>query len=67
MGKRHGRTTNQANAEASVALLAKKLEAYNTILGERQFVGGDELTVADLWHMPDLQLVQEVCPLHLSR
>ena len=45
----------EADHEAGKALLAtleKKLEAYEVILSKQKYLAGDDVTLADLFHVP---------------
>ncbi|KAJ7254590.1 glutathione S-transferase, partial [Mycena rebaudengoi] len=47
-------TSNEAQPEFmkdAVAALSEKLAVYDVILGKQKFLGGDELTLADLFHL----------------
>ncbi|CAD6576389.1 MAG: hypothetical protein TREMPRED_001672 [Tremellales sp. Tagirdzhanova-0007] len=44
--------TDQAILASHKATLAKKLEGYERVLGKSRFVAGDNLTLADLFHLP---------------
>ncbi|KAJ7233684.1 glutathione S-transferase [Mycena rebaudengoi] len=45
-----GETTPE-QLEAAVAAVAEKLAVYDVILGKQKFLAGNELTVADLFHL----------------
>ncbi|KAF9483559.1 glutathione S-transferase [Pholiota conissans] len=47
-----GLPTIRANFEAAIAELSAKLEVYDQILGKQRFLAGDEITLADLFHVP---------------
>ncbi|KAJ7720963.1 glutathione S-transferase [Mycena maculata] len=51
---RLGLKTDQAVVDQEIATLDKKLAAYDVILGKRKYLAGDELTLADLFHLPDV-------------
>lgn len=57
---RFGQEPNQALAEAQKAKLAKRLEGYEAILSKQAYLAGDNLTAADLFHLPYGQLVADV-------
>ncbi|KAJ7443704.1 glutathione S-transferase [Mycena latifolia] len=38
--------------DAQLAILDKKLDAYDVILGKHRYVAGETLTLADIFHMP---------------
>ncbi|KAJ7642085.1 glutathione S-transferase [Roridomyces roridus] len=38
--------------ETNLAILDQKLEAYDAILGKQRYLGGETLTLADLFHLP---------------
>ncbi|KAF8496316.1 glutathione S-transferase [Gautieria morchelliformis] len=45
-------TPDQATFDALIAKLDAKLQAYDTILGKQKYLAGNELTMADLFHLP---------------
>jgi len=47
-----GMVTDQAVVDSCVAMLTAKLDGYEVILGKQKYLAGDELTVADLFHLP---------------
>ncbi|KAJ7610149.1 glutathione S-transferase [Roridomyces roridus] len=50
--KRRGLTPDPAVFEQLITALAAKLEAYEIILGKQKYLAGDEITLADLFHIP---------------
>ncbi|KAF8072245.1 glutathione S-transferase [Lyophyllum atratum] len=49
---RHGLTTDQAVFDEHLKKLDAKLDAYDVILSKQKYLAGDELTLADLFHLP---------------
>ncbi|KAJ6541022.1 glutathione S-transferase [Mycena vulgaris] len=47
-----GTKGDTAVAEAQLAILDKKLDAYDVILGKQRYLSGDAITLADLFHLP---------------
>ncbi|KAH8833236.1 glutathione S-transferase [Flagelloscypha sp. PMI_526] len=47
-----GEKPNQAAGDELLAKLDAKLEAYDRILGKQKYLAGDEITMADLFHLP---------------
>lgn len=47
-----GLTTNEERVKELYATLEAKLDAYNTILGKQKYLAGDQITLADLFHLP---------------
>jgi len=47
-----GLKTDETLASAQQAELEKKLDAYEVILSKQKYIGGNELTLADLFHLP---------------
>ncbi|KAF9459959.1 glutathione S-transferase [Collybia nuda] len=45
-------TPDRAVFDKLIAGLAAKLEAYDAILGKQKFLAGNEITLADLFHLP---------------
>ncbi|KAJ7137519.1 glutathione S-transferase [Mycena crocata] len=52
-----GLLTDKAEVEKQLAVLDKKLDAYNTILGKQRYIAGESLTLADLFHIPNAPLL----------
>ncbi|KAG6825609.1 hypothetical protein H0H93_000478, partial [Arthromyces matolae] len=50
--KFHGEAPNPATFEALIKKLDAKLDVYDKILGKQKYLAGDELTLADLFHIP---------------
>ncbi|KAJ8468220.1 hypothetical protein ONZ45_g17324 [Pleurotus djamor] len=50
--KMRGLDADEALVKADEAALDAKLKVYNEILGKQKYLGGDELTLADLFHLP---------------
>ncbi|KAG6839674.1 hypothetical protein H0H93_005151, partial [Arthromyces matolae] len=48
----HGEAPNPATFEALIKKLDAKLDVYDKILGKQKYLAGDELTLADLFHVP---------------
>ncbi|KAF8881346.1 glutathione S-transferase [Infundibulicybe gibba] len=44
-------TPDQAKVDEHTALLSAKLEVYDQILGKQKYLAGDEITLADLFHL----------------
>lgn len=47
-----GGVPDEARAEEEWKSLKSKLEAYEVILGKQKFLAGEEVTLADLFHLP---------------
>ncbi|KAJ6541193.1 glutathione S-transferase [Mycena vulgaris] len=47
-----GTKPDAAVVAAQLAILDKKLDAYDVILGKHRYLAGDKLTLADLFHLP---------------
>ncbi|EIW77393.1 glutathione S-transferase [Coniophora puteana RWD-64-598 SS2] len=52
-----GLTPDEARAEEHLKTLASKLDAYDVLLGKQKYVGGNEITLADLFHLSYGQLL----------
>ncbi|KAK7677204.1 hypothetical protein QCA50_019798 [Cerrena zonata] len=48
----HGLTSNEANLQKHLTVLYAKLDAYDVILGKSKYLAGDDITLADLAHLP---------------
>ena len=46
--------------KAHKATLAKKLEGYERVLSKHRYIGGEKMTLADLFHLPYGTKVVEV-------
>ncbi|KAJ7800582.1 glutathione S-transferase [Mycena olivaceomarginata] len=59
-GKRTmGLKEDQAVIDAKILALDAKLNAYNAILGKTKYLAGDEITLADLFHLPHAPIIGE--------
>ncbi|KAF8711471.1 hypothetical protein AX14_013276 [Amanita brunnescens Koide BX004] len=47
-----GLQTDEAQVEKHVATLSERLDVYEQILSKQKYLAGDELTLADLFHLP---------------
>ncbi|RXW15745.1 hypothetical protein EST38_g10109 [Candolleomyces aberdarensis] len=47
-----GLTTDEAALSALLKKLEAKLDVYDQILSKQKYLGGDEVTLADLFHLP---------------
>ncbi|CAL1708529.1 unnamed protein product [Somion occarium] len=47
-----GLTADEAVVKQNLEILTAKLDAYDRILSKSKYLGGDELTLADLFHLP---------------
>ncbi|KAI0696180.1 glutathione transferase [Cytidiella melzeri] len=47
-----GKTPDQEVVKNTLAILDSKLKVYDVILGKQKYLAGDELTLADLFHLP---------------
>jgi len=54
-----GQTTNEERVKVLIAQLDGKLDGYEAILGGQKYLAGDEVTLADLFHLPNGSLVFE--------
>ncbi|OCH86233.1 glutathione S-transferase [Obba rivulosa] len=50
--KMRGQETDQEAVESLKATLSLKLDAYEKILSKSKYLAGDEITLADLFHLP---------------
>ncbi|KAJ7084258.1 glutathione S-transferase [Mycena epipterygia] len=55
---RRGLKTDQAVFDAKIAALDVKLDAYDAILAKQKYLAGDELTLADLFHLPNAPILE---------
>jgi len=54
-----GREPDHAAGAVHLGNLAKRLDGYERILSKQRFLGGEELTIADLFHLPYGILIAE--------
>jgi len=47
-----GQASDKAVFDALIAGLSAKLDAYEVILGKQKYLAGNEITLADLFHLP---------------
>ncbi|KAF7308757.1 hypothetical protein MKEN_01074800 [Mycena kentingensis (nom. inval.)] len=57
--KRMEREMDQAQIDANLPLLEKRLEGYEAMLGKTRYLAGEKITLADLFHLPYAPLVSE--------
>ncbi|OJA11952.1 hypothetical protein AZE42_13450, partial [Rhizopogon vesiculosus] len=50
--RRRGLQTNEDKVTGLLAALIPKLDAYNVILGKQKYLAGNDVTLADLTHLP---------------
>lgn len=63
---RYGQATNEALVKELVSRLQIKLDGYEAILGKQKYLAGDEITLADLFHLPYGSIVFEQLELGLD-
>ncbi|OAR01730.1 hypothetical protein LLEC1_03271 [Akanthomyces lecanii] len=56
----HGGTTDDARVQELAAQLDKALAVYDTILGGQKYLSGDEISLADLFHLPYGHMVRNI-------
>lgn len=56
----HGGTTDAARVQELAAQLDKALAVYDTILGKQRYLTGDEISLADLFHLPYGHMVRNI-------
>ncbi|KAK0236258.1 glutathione S-transferase [Armillaria nabsnona] len=49
---RKGIQANEETVEAALTSLSAKLDAYDVILAKQKYLAGDDVTLADLFHIP---------------
>lgn len=47
-----GLTTNEEKVNELIKTLEAKLDVYDKILSKQKYLAGDEITLADLFHIP---------------
>ncbi|KAF7335783.1 Glutathione S-transferase [Mycena venus] len=55
--KYFGALPDQTLMDAQLEILDKKLDAYDVILSKQRYLGGETLTLADLFHVPYAPLI----------
>ncbi|KAF4615736.1 hypothetical protein D9613_012468 [Agrocybe pediades] len=52
-----GQATDQATVDRLLTSLSAKLDVYDKILSKQKYLAGDEITLADLYHLPYADLL----------
>ncbi|KAF9559272.1 thioredoxin-like protein [Agrocybe pediades] len=52
-----GQAIDQATVDSSLASLSAKLDIYDKILSKQKYLAGEEITLADLYHLPYADLI----------
>ncbi|KZP20691.1 glutathione S-transferase [Athelia psychrophila] len=60
--KAFGLDTDEAKVAEYTATLGGKLDAYEVILSQQTYVAGNEITLADLFHLPNASTVKGINP-----
>ena len=55
-----GIPADEAQFESLMAELGKKLDVYDQILSKQKYLAGDQVTLADLSHLPYAELLSQV-------
>ncbi|KAH7913497.1 glutathione S-transferase-like protein [Hygrophoropsis aurantiaca] len=55
-----GIPTNEERVQELLEKLRAKIDVYEVILGKQKYIGGNQLTLADLFHIPYAFLMQSV-------
>lgn len=58
--KLRGLETDEEAVKAAITSLEDKLDVYDKILSKQKYLGGDEITLADLFHLPGLDKFGEI-------
>ncbi|KIL66458.1 hypothetical protein M378DRAFT_103526 [Amanita muscaria Koide BX008] len=58
--KLRGLETDEEAVKAAITSLEDKLDVYDKILSKQNYLGGDEITLADLFHLPGLDKFGEI-------
>ncbi|KAG9042341.1 hypothetical protein FS837_010974 [Tulasnella sp. UAMH 9824] len=57
-----GFPTDEAAYQRNLDILNAKLDGYERILSKQKYLAGDELTLADLWHLPYSDVAETIAP-----
>ncbi|KIO19252.1 hypothetical protein M407DRAFT_31106 [Tulasnella calospora MUT 4182] len=57
-----GAAPDEAVFTKLVTSLNSKLDGYEKILSKQKYLGGDQLTLVDLWHLPYGQIAEKFAP-----
>ncbi|KAG8952800.1 hypothetical protein FRC04_003725 [Tulasnella sp. 424] len=57
-----GFPVDEAAYQRSFGILNAKLDGYERILSKQKYLAGNELTLADLWHLPYADTVEKFVP-----
>ncbi|KAJ7572211.1 glutathione S-transferase [Mycena floridula] len=55
-----GLKTDQQIVDTNMALLSSKLDVYEQILSKQKYLAGDQITLADLFHLPYGSLLKDI-------
>ncbi|KAK7063746.1 glutathione S-transferase [Favolaschia claudopus] len=53
-----GLDSDQAPLDAKMETLEGRLDVYDKILAKQRYIAGDEITLADLFHLPRVQFIE---------
>ncbi|KAK7026193.1 glutathione S-transferase [Favolaschia claudopus] len=53
-----GQDSDQAPLDAKMETLEGRLDVYEKILAKQRYIAGDEITLADLFHLPRAQFIE---------
>lgn len=57
-----GIPTDEKRLQHLVDTLSSKLDGYERILSKQKYLAGNELTIADLWHLPYAEMSEKFAP-----
>ncbi|KZP30697.1 glutathione S-transferase [Athelia psychrophila] len=57
-----GLDADEAKVAEYTATLGEKLDVYELILSQQTYVAGNEITLADFFHLPDASMVKDISP-----
>ncbi|KAG9042340.1 hypothetical protein FS837_010973 [Tulasnella sp. UAMH 9824] len=57
-----GIPTDEKRLKSLIDSLNDKLDGYERILSKQKYLAGDELTIADLWHIPYAEMSAQFAP-----
>ncbi|KAG8952801.1 hypothetical protein FRC04_003726 [Tulasnella sp. 424] len=57
-----GTPTDEKRFQYLVDTLSSKLDGYERILSKQKYLAGNEITIADLWHLPYAEMSEKFAP-----
>ncbi|QRV87168.1 glutathione S-transferase [Ceratobasidium sp. AG-Ba] len=62
LAKKFGFPSDEGEARKYQEIVKESMQGYERILSEHQYLAGDTLTLADLWHLPYGEYIENLVP-----